>query len=106
MNPEELKLLADAEFDRALHRQNIKETAHSQMTVAFAGGLFVANPSLIAYLSTETEETVYVEDIYGIPVEADRIKFLNAIKSVYQKTMKIWHKEYQSSNRIRKAQHV
>lgn len=106
MEPTQLKSLADAEFDRALHRKNIKESAMAQMTVPFAGGLFAVTPQLIAYLSIETDDMVYVEDLHGTPVHAKRVEMLNSVKTIYNTAMKAWHQEYQLSNRIRKAQNV
>lgn len=106
MDPQTFKLLADAEFDRALLRKTLRENAIAQMTVPFAGGLFVANPALIAYLTVETDPMVYLEDIYGTPVCADRQQMLVAVKKQYQAAMKAWHQEYQASNKIRRAQNV
>ena len=106
MDPQTFKLLADAEFDRALLRKNLKENAVAQVTVPFAGGLFTANPALIAYLLVETDEMVYLEDIYGTPVYANREQMLAAVREQYQRAMKAWYDDYQASNRIRRAQNV
>ena len=106
MDPRQLKDLADAEYDRALHRKNIKENAMAQMTVPFAGGLFLVSPSLIAYLAIETADKVYLEDIYGNPIMAQRAELLELARDVYNTAMKAWYEEYQSSNRIRRAQNV
>ena len=106
MNPQELKSLADAEFDRALHRKNLKETAMSQMTVPFNGGLFLASPALISYLSIEPSDSVYLEDVHGNPVLVRRLELLELMRSTYNTAMKNWYDEYQLSNRIRRAQNV
>lgn len=106
MDPQQFKQLADAEFDRALLRKNLRENAVAQLTVPFAGGLFTANPTLISYLYTETDEMVYLEDIYGTPVYANRQQMLAAVKAQYHLAMKAWYDEYQSSNKIRRAQNV
>jgi len=106
MDPQQFKLLADAEFDRALHRKNLKENAVAQLTVPFAGGLFTANLAIIAYLSLETDDMVYLEDIYGTPVMANRAQMLEAVQQQYRTAMKSWYEEHQSSNRIRRAQNV
>lgn len=106
MEAHQLKALADAEFDRALHRKNIKENAMAQMTVPFAGGLFLASKDLIAYLSVESAEIVYIEDLHGNPIKATRVEMLTAVRKVYNQAMQAWHEEHQSSNRIRRAQNV
>lgn len=106
MDAQQLKSLADAEYDRSLHRKNIRENATAQLTVPFAGGLFTASPALIAYLNSEDTEMVYLEDIYGTPVQANRQQMLAAVREQYQTAMKAWYEEYQASNRIRRAQNV
>lgn len=106
MDPQQLKLLADAEFNRALHRKNIRENAQAQLTMPYAGGLFLVSPTLIAYLSSETSETVYLEDAHGNPVLANRAGMLSAARDTYNQAMKAWYDEQQLSNRIRKVENV
>ena len=106
MDPEKLKSLADAEFDRAVHRKNLKETAYALLSVPYDGGLFVATPTLIAFLNAWSEDQLYVEDMYGNPVLVHRAQFLAVLKSTYQNAMSSWHTEFQKSNSIRRAANV
>lgn len=106
MDPHQLKALADKEFDRSIHRKNLLESARAQMMVPFGGGLFLANPATIAYLSQEESDLVYLEDIYNAPIRVNRQELLTAMREQYQLAMKAWYDEYQSSNRIRRAQNV
>ena len=106
MTPDQLKLLADTEFDRVVHKKNLRETAHAQLTVPFAGGLFIASPILIAFLGTCNDDIVYVEDTYNNPVLVDRLELLDLLKSTYKDAMMSWHDELQKSNRIRRAANV
>lgn len=106
MDPDKLKALADAEFNRAVHRKNLKETAQALLTVPFAGGLFVASPTLIAFLSSWDELELYVEDTYSNPVLVNRAQLLDALKTAYQTAMQTWHTEFQKSNSIRRAANV
>lgn len=106
MTPDQLKLVADVEFDRAVHKRNLRETAQAQLTVPFAGGLFVASPTLIAFLGVCTEDIVYLEDTYNNPIQVDRAELLGLLKVAYTDAMSSWHEELQKSNRIRRAGNV
>lgn len=106
MNSYQLKALADAEYDRALHRKNLKENAEALLNVPFAGGLFLASTALISYLATESDEYVYLIDIFGTPVRANRVQMLAAVKDQYNRTMQSWYEDYQASNKIRRANNV
>ena len=106
MTPDQLKLLADTEFDRAAHKKNLREAAHAQLTVPFAGGLFIASPTLIAFLGACNEDIVYIEDSYNNPVQADRVELLNLISTTYRDVVSNWYDELQKSNRIRRANNV
>ena len=91
MTPDQLKLLADIEFDRSVHKKNLRETAQAQLIVPFSGGLFVASPTLIAFLGACTEDIVYLEDSYNNPVQVDRVELLSLLKDVYTDAMTNWH---------------
>lgn len=106
MQPTQLKALADAEFDRVLHRKTLRETAMARLTVPYAGGLFLARPELIAFLASHPSDTVYVEDVYNNPIMADRIKLMSLMIDTYDTAMQQWYTDFQASNRIRRAQNV
>jgi hypothetical protein len=106
MTPDQLKLLADIEFDRSVYKRNLRETAQAQLTVPFSGGLFVASPTLIAFLGACTEDIVYLEDNYNNPIQVDRAELLSLLKDAYNNAMASWHEELQKSNRIRRANNV
>lgn len=104
MNPEQLKTLADSEFDRALLRKNLRETANGSLTVAHNGGLFPASMQLIAFLETWKEvDNLVVEDIYNNPIMVNVPTLLEKLKEQYSSTMLVWYNAYQNSNRIRRA---
>lgn len=106
MTPDQLKLLADSEFDRATHKKNLRETALASLVVPYAGGVFNASINLIAYLMVSQADTVYVEDIYNNPIEANRTLLLLALQTAYDTSMQTWHMELEKSNRIRRASNV
>ena len=106
MTPDQLKLLADSEFDRAVLKKNFKESAEAKLNVAFAGGLFVADPVTISFLNACTEEIVYLKDSYDNPVRVNSLELLTLLKNTYQSTMQSWYEEVEKSNRIRRAANV
>ena len=106
MQPIQLKELADAEFDRVLHRKNLRETAMAQLMVPFAGGLFLARIELMSFLATHPSETVCVEDAYNNPILANRVELLSLLRDSYDNAMRKWHTDFQNSNRVRRASNV
>ena len=106
MTPDQLKLLADSEFDRASHKKNLRETAIAGLVVPYAGGVFNASINLIAYLTVSQADTVYIEDIYNNPIKANRLLLLSALQTAYEASMQSWHTELEKSNRIRRASNV
>lgn len=103
MNPEELKNLADAEFDRALLRKNLRETALAALTVPHNGGLFSASLQNIAFLQSWYGDNLVLEDIYNNPIMVNRSTLLNLLVETYNSVMMEWYNAYQNSNRIRRA---
>ena len=106
MDPEKLKSLADAEFDRAVHRKNIKESAYALLLVPYNGGLFIATPTLIAFLGNWDEDEIIVEDEYENPVLVNRLALMARLKGAYLNAMDVWYADFQASNRIRRAANV
>ena len=88
MNPEQLKDLADAEFDRALLRKNLRETAQAALTVPYNGGLFLASVELIAFLGTWHDDNLVLEDLYNNPIVVNREALLDKLKETYLKLHK------------------
>lgn len=103
MNPEKLKTLADAEFDRALIRKNLRETALAALTVPHNGGLFSASVQNIAFLQSWTGDNLVFEDIYNNPIMVNRSTLLDLLIEKYNLVMLEWYNGYQNSNRIRRA---
>jgi len=106
MDPDKLKALADAEFDRAVHRKTIKESSQALLSVPYNGGLFIATPALISFLSSWEEDNIIVEDAYETPVLVNRLALMGRLKGAYLHAMDVWYTDFQSSNRIRRAANV
>lgn len=106
MNPQELKNLADAKFDRTVFLKNLRESAYAKFGVVHNGGSFTANPELISFLSSTDKEQVYVEDNYNTPILVNRKVLLDLAQTTYDNTMSWWATEVNRGNKIRRASNV
>lgn len=106
MTPQELKDLADVKFDRSVFLKNLRETAHSKLTVIYNGGSFTANRELISFLNSCSEENIHVEDDYNNPILVHRRALLDLAMKTYTETMLWWSTEVNRGNRIRRAANV
>lgn len=106
MNAQELKSLADAQFDRAQQRKIIKESAYAARNIAHNGGLFFADLVTITFLETQIAEKLILEDLYQNPIQVDRQKLLNDLKSAYHHSMHDWYEKFEASNKIRRGANV
>ena len=95
---EQVRLSTDYQINKQILREKILTDLH----VAHNGGLFFVTPDLIGFLTTWTDDTVYLEDTYHNPVEVDRIELLTLCKVHYQNVMNRWHQEHNELKRIRK----
>lgn len=95
---EQVRLSTDYQINKQILREKILTDLH----VAHNGGLFFVTIDLIGFLTTWTDDTVYLEDTYHNPVEVDRIELLTLCKEHYQKVMNRWHQEHNELKRIRK----
>jgi hypothetical protein len=99
MNPDDLKSLADFNFERSIHLKNIRESAHAKLNVPYNGGMFTATVDLIGFLNVWPDETVIIEDIYRNPIEVKRTELLSLIIPAYKNSMQWWLNEFDSGNR-------
>lgn len=106
MDPEKLKQFADVQFARSVHKKSLRESALAKLTVAHNGGLFTVGPTLIAFLSSSSLDTVYIEDNYNNPISVQRQALLEQAQEIYQRVMVEWAEEIDKANQIRRAEHV
>jgi hypothetical protein len=106
MDPEQLKQFADVQFERAAYIKSLRESIKARLTTAHNGGLFTVDLSLITFLSVRTEDQLIIEDMYNNPVKIQRQALLNQARKQYDEVMAEWHSELESSNQIRRAEHV
>ncbi len=106
MDISELKLLADAAFDHALYRKQLRERMQAELVFAQNGGLFKITPELLAFVQTWLTDELYLEDIHGNPIRLDRQTFLVRAQQHYQTVMNQWHVEFENSKKIRRGRDV
>jgi len=104
MDAEQLKNLADYQFDRSVQLQTQKEIFQSKLLIAHNGGLFSAGPQLIGFLNSFKSNTqLVVEDTYGNPVQVETGILLKKAIAAYTQASMDWHDQVESINSVRKA---
>jgi hypothetical protein len=90
---------ARARFSHSESKQYLKEKYTNMLTVAYAGGMFAIDRTLIAFV-TSTKCDI-ITDIYDNPVKINREDFIKFATSTYDTVMSKWLEEYTnlSSNR-------
>ena len=106
MNPDQLKDLADSQFERVAYTKTLRESIYSRLNVAHNGGLFFISPALIAFLYAMPGDEVVVEDTYNNPIRVNRPQLLEQAKNQYAEVMTEWNDEINKSNRIRRGENV
>ena len=96
---DQIRLATDYQTNKRILREKIQTDLH----VPFNGGLFKVTPELIAFLSTWTDATLYLEDTYENPIEVQREEFLALCCAHYQQVMNIWQIQHADLKRIRKV---
>ena len=106
MNPQDLKSLADYQFNRSTYLKNLKESIDAKLTVVHNGGMFAVTTELIGFLSAWTEPDLVLGDMYGNPIRINCTHLLNEAMAVYRTATLAWVEEFEKSTRIRRASHV
>jgi hypothetical protein len=106
MDINELKSLAEARFDHALHRKVLHERIQSELHVTYNGGQFKITTELLAFLATYRYTEIYLEDIHRNPIKINRDEFRTICEERYQTVMNTWHQEFEESKKIRKGKDV
>ena len=106
MDISELKSLADAAFDHALYRKQLRERIQVDLIFTENGGMFKITPELLAFVQTWPVDELYLEDIHGNPIKLDKQTFLVKAQQHYQTVMNAWHVEFEQSKKIRRGRDV
>ena len=106
MNPDQLKTLADTQFERAAYTKTLLESTRAKLTLAHNGGLFSVGMGLIAFLNAMSDAELVIEDIYNNPIRVRRQEMLDQARHVYNEAMTEWNAKFEKSNRIRRGDNV
>ena len=90
---------ARARFNHSESKQYLKEKYTNLLTVAYAGGMFKIDQTLISFLN-QTDCDI-ITDIYDNPVKIDRLEFLSLATTTYNTVMSQWLEESTNLSKMR-----
>lgn len=88
--------------DYQINRRILKEKILTELHLTYNGGMFLVSQSLLSFLSTWPETTLFLEDIYENPIEVNRDELLYQCRQRYQAVMNSWHQQHAELRRVRK----
>lgn len=99
MSTEQLVAQARARFSHAESKKYLKEKYTNMLTVAYAGGMFTIDKTLIAFITATNCDII--TDIYDNPVKINRQEFIQFATNTYNRVMSQWLAEAEklSNNR-------
>lgn len=90
---------ARARFNHSESKQYLKEKYTNLLTIAYAGGMFKIDQSLISFLSYA--ECDIITDIYDNPIKINRVEFLSLVTTTYNSVMSQWLEETTNLSKMR-----
>lgn len=90
-------LLAEskARFSHNSAKAYLKEKFSNKLIVADQGGLWLADQQTISFLSSMSDDNfVIMMDTFDNPVQINRIKLLDVLRTTYNTVMLEWYKEW------------
>ena len=97
----EIKRATDYQINKRILREKIQTDLH----FAENGGLFKVTPELLAFVASWPAEVdqMFLEDVYGNPIEISRHTFLIRAQQHYQIVMNRWHQQHAELKKQRKV---
>lgn len=84
-----------ARFNHNSAKAYLKDKYDSKLIVADQGGLWKADPQLISFLESMSDDNfIIIIDTFQNPVQVDREKLLSLLKKTYNLVMLEWYKEW------------
>jgi hypothetical protein len=84
--------------DKTISNIVLKEKRDIDLQVNYNSGLFKITPALISFVAISKYDILYLEDVYGNPIQINREEFFNIISKQYNETMKQWFDNYNKIN--------
>jgi hypothetical protein len=91
---------AKARYSHLAAKAQLKDKYKSKLVIADQGGLWVASPELIMYLSKGDDEVILL-DSFENPVKVKRVELQSKLKAAYDKTMADWYAEWKDAEKKR-----
>ena len=85
---------AKARFNHNSAKAQLKDKYDGKLIVAEQGGLWKASPELISTLNSFDDNFIVLIDNFDNPVQVNREQLLTVLKTIYQKVMLDWYKEW------------
>ena len=95
------KLVNDARtrFSHHESKQYLKEKYTNMLMVAYSGGMFLIDKTLISFLSNTNCDIII--DIYDNPTKINRQEFLQIATETYNSVMSRWLEEHNNLSKTR-----
>jgi hypothetical protein len=101
MNTDKLISHGRSRFEHAAARRTLKEKYQAKLTFAYAGGMWLAGPELLATLAACTGPDSVLLDLYDTPLKVDTREFRDQVRDRWQEQMTAWLLEYEELNKNR-----
>jgi hypothetical protein len=94
----QIKQATDYQVNKRILREKIQTDLH----LPYDGGLFKITPELYSFVSVWPTEFLFLEDVYGNPIQIEKQTFLARAGQCYHKAMNRWHEEHEQLKKLRK----
>ena len=98
----DLVSLVKQNTDYQINKRILREKIQTDLHMTYNNGMFLITPSILSFVATWPDETLYLEDTYENPIEIMRDDFLYKARQHYQTAMNTWHQQHAELKRIRK----
>jgi len=86
-----------------VNKRILKEKIVTDLHMTYRNGMFLITPTILSFVATWPDPTLYLEDTYENPIEIDRDEFLLQARQHYQTAMNVWHQQHEELKRTRKV---
>ncbi len=89
--------------DYQINRQALKEKISTELHLTYNNGMFLVTTELLSFLATWPDPSLFLEDVYGNPIEVNRDELLDQCRQRYRSVMNSWHQRHNDLRKIRKV---
>lgn len=85
-----------------INKKILREKTITDLHMVYGNGMFLISPTILSFVATWPDETLYLEDVYENPIAVNRDEFLYNARLHYQTVMNTWHQKHNELKQIRK----